>query len=225
MKTAIVLSLLIISTLSTDCARYKISTNKTCGPKHGNTYCAAYDMCSRFGKCGRSYGFVYKGQSNFNFYRVPKICRDKAAHQTTQHATQHATQQDKCQKYKLTRNGKCGPSNSYKYCTPGKSCSNYGWCGKGEGYISAYNDKYDYDKIPKECLKHALNDLETEENVNLFGINPNYEGSKRYSGEYMLCAFIIGLFVVYLTFKIFSTKNSKDNGDFRFEVTPIVLAE
>jgi len=210
MKTAIVLSLLIISTLSTDCAKYKISTNKKCGPNNGKTYCAAMNMCSQFGTCGRGNGYTYRGLSDYNYYKVPKVCRER-----------EAKPEINCSLYKYTTDHKCGNRNG-RYCTTGRYCSLWGWCKNKDWYQSGDNAKFDGDKVPKECRSNAL---ETEENVDLLGINPNHQGSKGYSGEFMLCAFIMGFFVTYLTFKIFSRKTSKDNGDFRFEVTPIVMAD
>ena len=213
MKTAILVSLLIISTLSTDCAKYKVSTNGRCGFGYNHTYCKPGEYCSTSYWCGIGVNYYDSGSLQYMFDRIPKVCQKKY----------HFKKVNCASSFKITKNGRCGQFYDNTFCKNGFWCSQSAWCQLGTpNFWESPQHEFNYDRIPEACLALDLNALETQENMNLLGINSNHQGSERYSGEFLLCAFIMGLSLAYITVNIFTRKNSKDNGDIRFEIEPII---
>jgi len=147
------------------------------------------------------------------FDRIPKVCQKKY----------HFKKVNCASSFPITKNGRCGPAYHNTYCKNGFWCSASAWCQKGTpSMFAAQKYRFAYSRIPEACRALDLNALETQENMNLLGINSNHQGSEGYSGEFLLCAFIMGLSLAYITVNIFSRKNSKGNGDIRFEMEPII---
>ena len=131
-----------------------------------------------------------------------------------------------CSKFKISTNKRCSPHFGDTYCPPKHYCTKYSWWGKQKNKLTGHNElKFSWIDVPRKWRKRCKNSLKAEENVNLLEINSYHKRSDGYSGEFILCALIIGMFLSYVTFKIFSRKNSKDNGDNRFEIVPIISVD